>query len=128
MLLELMMARGLMRGRGHDPLDDVDGDQRDAQDAGMLAALLDMERNQTMQRALDGISRLLQEQNDLLKGMADRNQAVQGGGLSSSMALEAFKTLDNDRDGNVTRDELDRHLGLGGQIAAPTQPGASATS
>jgi Ca2+-binding EF-hand superfamily protein len=28
------------------------------------------------------------------------------------MALEVFKALDNDKDGNVSRADLDRHLGV----------------
>jgi hypothetical protein len=89
-------------------------------EAGLIAALLSLERQQAMQRALDGMGQLLKEQTDLLRGMRDRNQMGPGGGLSSEIALEAFKTLDHDKDGDVTRMELDRHLGLAGQ--APGLP------
>jgi len=93
-------------------------------------AILGMERHQTMLRefdrlreadqnrhasllqSLDGIEEALKEQNRIMRGAQDNNQARAGGGITSSMALDVFKTLDNDKDGTVTRAELDRHLGV----------------
>ncbi|MEB3203167.1 MAG: hypothetical protein VKP57_00560 [Candidatus Sericytochromatia bacterium] len=122
MIAEMMLAQRLMRG-GHGELD-VEEDKGFGE-AGLMAAMLGLERQQSMQRALDGIGQLLKEQTDLLRGMRDRNQMGPGGGLSSEMALEAFKTLDQDKDGNVTRTELDRHLGLAGQAPGlPQTPGS----
>jgi len=112
MITELILAQRLMRGGNEDI--DVE-DDRGFRDAGLMAAMLGLEQHQALQRTLEGIGQVLKEQNDLLKGLADRKQIGQGGGLSSEMALEAFKTLDNDKDGLVTRAELDRHLGLAEQ-------------
>ncbi|MBM3258214.1 MAG: hypothetical protein FJY99_00520 [Candidatus Sericytochromatia bacterium] len=93
-------------------------------------AILGMERHQTMLREFDrlreadqnrhvsllqyvgGIEEALRERNQVLRGARDSNQAGADGGITSSLALDVFKTLDNDKDGTVTRAELDRYLGL----------------
>lgn len=71
----------------------------------------DQDRHASLLQSLDGIEEALMEQNRVLRGQ-DNNQAGAGGGITSSMALDVFKTLDNDKDGTVTRAELDRHLGV----------------